>query len=88
VAGVIHFAIVFGTAFVAVFFAAFQSLCVNSGRRMLATGNSILIAASQALLFRQIIGPGSGTAEIVAYALAGAAAVNAAMSLHKRFPRK
>lgn len=79
-----HLAFVFGIGFLVVFFGAFQSLCVNSGYRLLASGNSMLIATSQALLFRQIVGPNSGTWEIVAYGVSGAAAVNMAMLIHRR----
>ena len=82
-----HFANVFLMGYALVFSASFQSLCVNSGYRGIATVNSILIAVFQALLFRQIVGSNSGWGEIAAYGMAGAAAVNTAMSLHKRVKR-
>ena len=76
-----HLIIVFAAGFLTVFFAAFQSRCVNSGDHWLATGNSFLIGIGQAVMWRQIA-TGDGWAEVVTYGASGALAVNAAMWLH------
>jgi hypothetical protein len=81
-----HLFAVFGAGFLTVFFAAFQSRCVNHGDHWLATGNSFLIGISSAVVWRQIA-TGTGWAEVLVYGASGAVAVNCAMWLHKWLKR-
>ena len=82
-----HLLIVFAAGFLSVFFAAFQSRCVNHGDHVLATLNSFLIGIGQAVIWRQVA-TGTGWAEVVVYGLSGALAVNAAMIFHNWLKRR
>lgn len=78
-----HLATVFAAGFLSVFFAAFQSRCVNSGDHWLATANSFAIGIGSAFVWRAVTAEGAGMAEAVTYGASGAVAVNCAMWAHK-----
>ena len=76
-------ATVFIAGFLSVFFAAFQSRCVNSGQHWLATANSFAIGIGSSFVWRAVAVSGAGWGEVLAYAASGAVAVNCAMWAHK-----
>jgi hypothetical protein len=85
--GVMHLLTVFAAGFLSVFFAAFQSRCVNSGDHWLATANSFFIGIGSAFVWRAVTEAGAGWPEILAYSTSGAVAVNCAMWAHNWMKR-
>lgn len=74
----------FAVGFMTVFFAAFQSRCVNSGQHLYATMNSFAIGIGQAYVWRVVTLDGAGWWEVFAYGASGALGVNVAMWLHRK----
>lgn len=83
-----HLATVFAAGFLSVFFAAFQSRCVNTGQHLLATVNSFAIGIGASFVWRAVTVTGSGWPEVLTYAASGAVAVNCAMWAHKWLNRR
>lgn len=79
---------IFCAGFLSVFFAAFQSRCVNSGDHILATINSFMIGIGSALVWRAVAADGAGIIEALVYGLSGACAVNCAMWAHNWLKKK
>ena len=82
-----HLLTVFAAGFLSVFFAAFQSRCVNAGDHWLATGNSFMIGIGSAFVWRAVTEAGAGWPETLTYGASGAVAVNCAMWAHKWLKR-
>jgi hypothetical protein len=79
---------VFAAGFLSVFFAAFQSRCVNHGDHLLATVNSFMIGIGSSFVWRAVAADGAGWAEVLTYGASGAMAVNCAMWAHKWLKRR
>ena len=75
----------FASTFALVFFLGLQSLAVNGGHRWLAFGNSLLIGASNLVLFK--LAPNADGLEIAAYLSGGPLGIVAAMAVFGRWKR-
>ena len=73
-------AYLFLSTFVLVFALVFQSRCVNSGQRGIASLNSFVISGSQLILLK--LGPDATGIEYAGYMLGGPCAVYASMAAH------
>lgn len=82
-----HLLVLFAAGFFSVFFAAFQSRCVNHGDHLMATVNSFMIGIGSAVVWRAVTVEGAGWAEALVYGFSGACAVNCAMWAHKWLKR-
>ena len=80
-----EFLTVFLTGFVSVFLLGFQSRLVNHGNFAWAGMCSFTIAFFQAHLWTNIVKSQGNLSLTLAYGLSGAAAITAAMYVHKRF---
>ena len=80
-------AVVFAAGFLSVFFAAFQSRCVNHGDHLMATANSFAIGIGSSVVWRAVTLPDAGWPEMLTYGASGAVAVNCAMWFHKWLKR-
>ena len=74
--------ILFATVYVSVFFMGFQSLCVNSGHKWLAAGNSLIIG-SMGLLLYKVAPHAQGITEVASYIVAGPLAIVSSMCVHQ-----
>ena len=77
-----HLAALFAAGFLAVFFAALQSLLINTGHRRLATLNSFAIGLAQATVIAKLARPGTELTDALVYGASGACAINLALVVH------